>query len=117
MKPCLDGEATMVRYADDFICTFEMERDAKRFQDVLKKRLGRFSLELAEAKTKLLRFGRFAERDTKRFAYRWICRRSQKGRISLHAYYAYLQRNPLAGPTRLTDLISRGRQLAAAVQW
>jgi hypothetical protein len=56
----------MVRYADDFICTFELERDAHRFQEVLKKRLGRFSLELAEAKTKLLRFGRFAERETKR---------------------------------------------------
>ena len=209
VKPCLDGQATMVRYADDFICTFEVERDAKRFQEVLKKRLGRFSLELAESKTKLLRFGRYAERDTqrldggqspgtfdflgfthycghsragkfklkrktsskklrskfsdlkewlrhnltqpigevwqtlnsklrghyqyygindnwpslikfqeaaKRFAYRWICRRSQKGRISLRAYYAYLTRNPLAGPTRLTDLIARGRTLAAAMQ-
>jgi len=209
VKPCMAGEATMVRYADDFICTFETQRDAERFQEVLKKRLGRFSLELAEAKTKLLRFGRFAERDTKRlesgqspgtfdflgfthycghsrlgkfklkrktsskklrskfsdlkewlrhnltqpigevwttlnsklrghyqyygindnwpslikyqeaakrFAYRWICRRSQKGRISLRAYYAYLKRNPLAEPIRLTDLISRGRQLAAGVQ-
>lgn len=63
VKPRLAGEATMVRYADDFICTFEFERDARRFQEVLKKRLGRYSLELAEDKTKLLRFGRFAECD------------------------------------------------------
>jgi group II intron reverse transcriptase/maturase len=66
VKPRLAGEATMVRYADDFICTFEFERDARRFQEVLKKRLGRYSLELAEDKTKLLRFGRFAECDMKR---------------------------------------------------
>lgn len=208
VKPRLDGEATMVRYADDFICTFEYERDARRFQEVLKKRLGRYSLELAEDKTKLLRFGRFAERDTKRldggqspgtfdflgfthycghsrlgrfklkrktaskklrskftdlkewlrhnltqpigevwqtlnrklrghyqyygindnwpslikyreaakrFAYRWICRRSQKGRISLVDFSSYLKRNPLAEPKQLTDLISRGRTMAAAL--
>ncbi len=51
--PRLSGAATLVRYADDFICTFEFERDARRFQEVLKKRLGRYSLELAEDKTKL----------------------------------------------------------------
>ncbi|MCB9872676.1 MAG: hypothetical protein H6821_00730 [Planctomycetaceae bacterium] len=33
---------------------------------MLPKRLGRFSLEVAEEKTKLLRFGRFAERDSTR---------------------------------------------------
>jgi hypothetical protein len=33
---------------------------------VLRKRLARFSLELAEDKTKLLRFGRFASRDSTR---------------------------------------------------
>jgi len=40
--------------------------DAKRFADVLVKRLGRYSLELAVAKTKLIRFGRFARRDCQR---------------------------------------------------
>ncbi len=40
VKPRLKGEATMVRYADDFICTFEVEGAARRFQEVLKKRLG-----------------------------------------------------------------------------
>ena len=51
----------------------------------------------------------------KRLARRWICRRSQKGRISLRAYGAYLQRNPLADPIRPTDLISRARRQATAV--
>lgn len=66
VKPRLSSEATIIRYADDFICTFERESDAKRFREVLGKRLGRYSLELAEEKTKLLRFGRFASRDCQR---------------------------------------------------
>lgn len=66
VQPRLAGQAYIVRYADDFICTFELEGDAKRFQEVLTKRLGRYSLELAEDKTMLIRFGRFAARDNQR---------------------------------------------------
>ena len=119
VKPRLDGDATMVRYADDFICTFEMERDAHRFQEVLKKRLGRYSLELAEDKTKLLRFGRFAERDLKRLdgqspgtfdflGFTHYCGHSRTGRFKL-------KRNPLDEPIRLTDLIAKGREMAASM--
>ena len=66
VRPRLQGEAYLIRYADDFICAFELESDARRFQQVLRKRLARYSLELAEDKSKLLRFGRFAERETTR---------------------------------------------------
>jgi len=66
VKPRMRGEACLIRYADDFICAFQHESDARRFQAVLGKRLARFSLALAEEKTKLLRFGRFAEGDTTR---------------------------------------------------
>jgi group II intron reverse transcriptase/maturase len=66
VKPRMQGEAFLIRYADDFICCFENESDARRYQSVLPKRLGRFSLSVAEEKTKLLRFGRFARRDTTR---------------------------------------------------
>lgn len=66
VKPRLRGEAYIVRFADDFICAFELESDARRFQEVLPKRLSRYSLELAEEKTQLLRFGRFARRDCQR---------------------------------------------------
>jgi group II intron reverse transcriptase/maturase len=66
VRPRLRGEAYIIRYADDFIAAFELESDARRFQDVLPKRLARFSLQLAEEKTKLLRFGRFARRDCRR---------------------------------------------------
>ena len=67
VRPRLRGEAYIVRYADDFLCAFEIESDARRFQEVLPKRLSRYSLELADEKTHLLRFGRFARRDCQRF--------------------------------------------------
>lgn len=66
VQPRLSGQSHTVRYADDFICAFESESDAKRFQKVLAKRLARYSLELSEEKTKLIRFGRFAARDNQR---------------------------------------------------
>jgi len=66
VRPRMQGEAYLIRYADDFIAAFELESDARRFQNVLPKRLARYSLKLAEEKTKLLRFGRFARRDCQR---------------------------------------------------
>ncbi len=66
VKPRLRGESHLIRFADDFICCFELESDARRYQTVLPKRLGRYSLEVAEDKTKLIRFGRFARRDCQR---------------------------------------------------
>jgi len=61
VKPRLQGEAYMVRYIDDFVLCFQYRSDAIRVQDALSKRLGRFGLELAPAKTKLVEFGRFAQ--------------------------------------------------------
>ncbi len=66
VKPRLQGQAQIIRYADDLVCMFERESYAERFANVLEKRLGRYSLELAKAKTKLIRFGRFARRDCQR---------------------------------------------------
>jgi len=66
VKPQMRGEAYLIRYADDFIVGFELESDAVRYQTVLPKRLARFSLSVAEEKTKLIRFGRFARRDCQR---------------------------------------------------
>ncbi len=54
------------RYADDFVCAFELAGDAQRFYDVLPKRLAKFGLEVAEDKTKLMPFNRGAK---SRFAF------------------------------------------------
>src|SRR5664279_4612429 len=58
VKPRLRGEAHLVRYADDFVMTFELKEDAERGMDVLGKRMGRFGLTLHPDKTRLLPFRR-----------------------------------------------------------
>jgi RNA-directed DNA polymerase len=65
IKPRLRGEAYLVRYIDDFVVCFQYHSDAIRFQEVLPKRLGKFSLELEPNKTRLVEFGRFASRQAK----------------------------------------------------
>jgi group II intron reverse transcriptase/maturase len=53
------GRVSIVRYADDFVMGFEKRADAQRMLDDLAKRLAKFGLQLHEAKTRLLEFGRF----------------------------------------------------------
>ncbi len=60
VKPRLDGETFLVRWADDFIICFQNQRDAERVQAVLPKRLGRFGLTIHPEKTRLIEFGRKA---------------------------------------------------------
>jgi len=61
------GEVIIVRWADDFVVGFQYEAEARRFWQELQDRFRKFSLELHPEKTRLLRFGRFASRDVKRF--------------------------------------------------
>lgn len=61
------GQVKLVRYADDFVCAFQYGDDAERFYKVLGKRLGKFSLSLAEEKTQIIRFSRFQRKKNKRF--------------------------------------------------
>ncbi|CRK84627.1 reverse transcriptase domain-containing protein [Neobacillus massiliamazoniensis] len=62
-KQC-KGQAYIVRYADDFVCCFQYKSEAEQFFHSLKLRLKKFNLEIAEDKTKIIPFGRFAERNT-----------------------------------------------------
>ena len=59
-KPRCRGEAYLVRFADDFVGCFQFQDDAQNLQRQLRERFARFNLELAEDKTRLLLFGRFA---------------------------------------------------------
>jgi group II intron reverse transcriptase/maturase len=61
VKRRLRGEAYLIRYIDDFIVCFQYRSDALKFQNVLEKRLGKFSLQLEPSKTQLIEFGRFAK--------------------------------------------------------
>jgi group II intron reverse transcriptase/maturase len=57
------GEVIVVRFADDFVVGFCHRDDAERFLADLRERFAQFGLELAEGKTRLIEFGRFAARD------------------------------------------------------
>jgi len=54
------GAAYLIRYADDFICCFQYEDDAKKYYQRLIERLRKFNLEIATEKTRLIAFGRKA---------------------------------------------------------
>jgi len=58
VRPRMRGRSSLVRYGDDFVVGFELESDARRFLEVLGKRLGRFKLKLHPEKTRLIDFGR-----------------------------------------------------------
>jgi len=59
IKPKLRGEAYYVRFADDFLIMFQYENEAKKVLKALKTRLAKFSLEVAEDKTRILPMGRY----------------------------------------------------------
>ena len=57
------GQVTIVRYADDFVVGFQYKDDAERFHSELRVRLKKFNLSLNEEKTRLIEFGRFADKN------------------------------------------------------
>jgi len=60
IKPDCRGEAYLVRFADDFVVSFQYREDVDRFQTQVRERFAEFGLELAEEKTRRILFGRFA---------------------------------------------------------
>jgi group II intron reverse transcriptase/maturase len=75
--PHCHGQTYLIRFADDFVCLFEFEEDARRFYEVLGKRLGKFGLELSAEKMQIIPFsakalGRGASSfDFLGFEFRW----------------------------------------------
>jgi group II intron reverse transcriptase/maturase len=57
------GEVIVVRFADDFVVGFEHRHEAERFLAELRERFAQFGLELHPDKTRLIEFGRFADRN------------------------------------------------------
>src|SRR5438046_298122 len=53
-------EAYLVRFADDFVVSFQYKRDAEKFDRYLRNRFARFYLALADDKTLMFLFGLFA---------------------------------------------------------
>jgi len=57
------GDVIIVRYADDLALGFQYRADAMRFLEDVKERFAKFGLELHQEKTRLIEFGRYADRD------------------------------------------------------
>lgn len=60
-KKELKGYAQLIRYADDFVVCFQAEREAKKFNEELTKRVSKFGLKISEDKSKIVEFGRYAQ--------------------------------------------------------
>lgn len=56
VKPRLSGRAVLIRYADDLLIVFAEEKDARRVEEVLPKRVARYGLRLHPEKTRLIPF-------------------------------------------------------------
>ena len=54
------------RYCADFVCCFQYEYEARVVLGKLRERFAKYGLELAEEKTKILEFGRYARHNRKR---------------------------------------------------
>ena len=68
-SPSCKGKASYVRYADDYVATFQYAADAKRFMQEMKTRLLKFNLELAPDKSGILLFDRFKKERSKSFEF------------------------------------------------
>jgi len=91
VKTNVNGECHMVRYADDFICMVQNVKDAKRIEQVLRKRFAKFGLELHPDKTQTISFGKFESENAKRqqrkantfdfLGFTHYCGKSRKGKF------------------------------------
>lgn len=69
VKKNCDGESYLIRFADDFVALFRYARDAEMFYNKLRERLAKFSLELAEEKTRIISFSRFRKYEKTSFSF------------------------------------------------
>ena len=91
-KQC-QGEAYLVRFADDFVSCFEYRQDAENCHRSVETRLRKFGLELAAEKTRIMQFGRVAREKEHRYGvkpetfeflgFKHVCGTDRKGRFAL----------------------------------
>ena len=93
-KGRMEGEAHIVRYADDFVMCFQYRREAEWCLRRLRGRLDKFGLRLHPEKTRLIEFGRFAETNRRRrgkgrpetfdfLGFTHYCRKTRNGKFGL----------------------------------
>ena len=90
----VEGDAIIVRYADDFVVGFQHKRDAERFLKAVKERFETFELDTHPDKTRLIEFGRFALKDRRQrgqgrpetfdfLGFTHYCAKDRRGRFQL----------------------------------
>jgi RNA-directed DNA polymerase len=88
------GDVVVVRFADDFVVGFEHREEAERCLAELRERFARFGLLLHPDKTRLIEFGRYADRnrrdrgDGKPATFNFLgfthtCSQTRKGRFTV----------------------------------
>ena len=115
-----------MRYADDFLMVFQYEEDAMGVMKLLPERLGKFGLEVAPDKTRVLSFGRndkdnnsfdflgftFYEAKTRKGGYRVGVRTSSKKlkqkRMALKEWVRKHMHDPVANTMKLLNQKLRG---------
>lgn len=60
------GDVIFCRFADDFVAGFQHRDEAERFLAELRERFARFGLELHADKTRIVEFGRYAEKNRRK---------------------------------------------------
>lgn len=65
-KKKAQGEVIIVRFADDCVAGFQLRHEVEQFLRELKVRFAKFGLEINAEKTRLIEFGRFAQRNRKK---------------------------------------------------
>jgi len=93
VKKQLKGYAQLTRYADDFVACFEKGEEAEAFSKELVERLKKFDLEIAENKSRTIKFGRRAlqeaESEKKKvetfdfLGFTHYCERARSGKFKL----------------------------------
>lgn len=112
-KPTCRGKAALVRYADDFVATFEHRIEAERFVAELRDRFALFNLELSEEKTRMVEFGRNTQTGT------------GPGPVPMSRTFVflgfthYMRRRPKRGyyTARKPSKKSRNKFLASVTEW
>jgi group II intron reverse transcriptase/maturase len=125
VKPRMRGEVYLVRHIDDFVLCFQYRSDALRVQRVLCKRLEKFGLALEPSKTKLVEFGRFAQRHASKrgrkrpetiyfLGFTLYCSRNRQGHFKVG--FRTEKSRLLRSVAHLTDLMRRMRHLPVREQ-
>ncbi len=83
VKAHCKGRVYLCRYADDFVCAFELEEDAQRFYEVLPKRLAKFGLEVAAEKTDIIQFDRTSKRRFEFLGFEFFWGKGRRGHTVL----------------------------------